>query len=698
MLSPWLEKDEDVPYGATPSYDGATPTKDPTNEKTYTFSGWDPAPGKVTGNVTYTATYDEADRLYTITWMSEDKVVATSEHKYGETPVYSGPTLSKAEDNKNTYTWNMAKWVPNIVPVTGPATYNATFDATPKLYNVDFKYEATGAVNKTGILYHGTYEYDELPTYEGPGTYEKPTLEGNEQYVYTFTGWDRAIDKVTGDTTYTARFDSALREYTVRWLDGDGNPIETDDVPYGAIPAFDSNPESVTKTPNPDGTTYTWNGTWYPTVRPVDGEIDYSPNFDENVPITWVDGDGNILKTDTVPKGATPVYSGEDPTKSPTEDTKFAWDKDNGNNGWDKPQVPATGPATYTAQFKADTYKITFVDDDGTPMKEEWLPVGTMPTPPAEEPTKANPEPGKTYRFNDWNPMVHPVDGPETYKATFDAKLKPSAVPLALSGSYDRATRTAAVSVVTTEPITLSNYDAALVWDKSLFTLDDITNGQEKRISNFIPNVAAGTIAAISSGNNVTIEAGETLATFFLTAAYDLEPGYYSFALTVRDVSDENGDALAWKGQTVDGLLDVPALSAENFDCRASKGVTVEYESPAAGDFTVTSEKPCIVLYNDGNGYQVLEASLVDDGTYSFTLPEGFSGSGEIVVAVKGDADGDGEVSSVDALHVLRCAAGNQEFDEASALICDVNGDGELTSTDALQLLRVSAELRTLTW
>ena len=273
-----------------------------------------------------------------------------------------------------------------------------------------------------------------------------------------------------------------------------------------------------------------------------------------------------------------------------------------------------------------------------------------------------------------------------------------SDVPLALSGSYDRATRTAAVSVVATEPITLSNYDAALLWDERLFTPDDIVNGQEEQIGNFFPNVAVGKISAASDGDNVTIEAGETLATFFLTAAYDLEPGYYSFALTVRDASDENGDALAWKGYTVDGLLDVSALSAENFDCRAPEGVTVEYESPAAGDFTVTSEKPCIVLYNDGNGYQALEASAVDDGTYSFTLPEGFSGSEEIIVAVKGDFTGDGEVSSTDALQVLRCAAGNREFDEASALICDVNGDGELTSTDALQLLRVSAELRTLDW
>ena len=381
-----LEQDEDVPYGATATYDSATPTKDPTNEKTYTFNGWDKEPGTVTNHVTYTATYNDAVRLYTVTWQSEDKVVATSELPYGATPSYNGPTLTKAEDNKSTYTWNKDTWTPAIVNVTGPATYNAVFDATPKEYSVDFNYEVSGAVNKTGLLFHNTYKYDELPVYEGPGTYAKPAMEDTEQYAYTFVSWDRAIDKVTGDTTYTARFTSALRKYTVRWLDGNGDPIETDyNVPYGDMPTFDSNPEAVTKTPNPDGTTYTWDGHWIPTVRPVEGEIDYTPSFDDNYPITWVDGDGNVLKTDDVPKGTTPEYTGEEPTKSPTEDTKFAWDTENGNNGWDKPQVRATGPATYTAQFKPSEYLITYVDENGDPIQEEFVPVDELPTPPPED-------------------------------------------------------------------------------------------------------------------------------------------------------------------------------------------------------------------------------------------------------------------------------------------------------------------------
>ena len=50
-----LEKDVDVPYGAIPSFDGKTPTKDSTG--LYGFNGWTPAVGAVTGDAVYTATY-----------------------------------------------------------------------------------------------------------------------------------------------------------------------------------------------------------------------------------------------------------------------------------------------------------------------------------------------------------------------------------------------------------------------------------------------------------------------------------------------------------------------------------------------------------------------------------------------------------------------------------------------------------------
>ena len=58
-----LETDEDVVSGTTPTYDGTTPTRATDETYAYYFKGWDKEISPVTGNITYTATY-QASRFY----------------------------------------------------------------------------------------------------------------------------------------------------------------------------------------------------------------------------------------------------------------------------------------------------------------------------------------------------------------------------------------------------------------------------------------------------------------------------------------------------------------------------------------------------------------------------------------------------------------------------------------------------------
>lgn len=135
-----LKTDEDVPYGAIPTYNnGATPTLDDPKYK-YTFTGWSDgeheyAPNNlpsVTGDVTYTATYSSVMKKYTITWKDNQEilsehVIAVEEYEYGEMPSY---TYDKPSDES--YSYVVTGWTPNIVPVTENAIYVAQYNAIPK--------------------------------------------------------------------------------------------------------------------------------------------------------------------------------------------------------------------------------------------------------------------------------------------------------------------------------------------------------------------------------------------------------------------------------------------------------------------------------------------------------------------------------------------------------------------------------------
>ena len=120
----------EVPYGQMPTH--SIPTKPDTEQYTYTFAGWSPEVVLVTGNATYTATYTAELRKYTITFLDEDgTTLSAQDWEYGTMPTCDDPTKPDTEQ----YTYTFAGWNPEVVLVTGNATYTAIYTAESIIYS-----------------------------------------------------------------------------------------------------------------------------------------------------------------------------------------------------------------------------------------------------------------------------------------------------------------------------------------------------------------------------------------------------------------------------------------------------------------------------------------------------------------------------------------------------------------------------------
>ena len=210
-----------VAYGDTPAYTlAATPTKKATASATYTFNNtWSPALAAATGDVTYTAQFNESAVTYVITWKDGDgKTLGTTNVPYGTVPSYNlNVTPTKTATASTKYTFNNS-WSPALTAVTGDATYTAQFTSTNvinpnpnpnpnppapiiKYYTITWKDGNNVLIYAEQVVEGATPSYDKAK-------YGTPTKNPTGYATYSFNNtWSPAITKVTGDQEYVAQFD-----------------------------------------------------------------------------------------------------------------------------------------------------------------------------------------------------------------------------------------------------------------------------------------------------------------------------------------------------------------------------------------------------------------------------------------------------------------------------------------------------------
>lgn len=187
--------------------DGTTVTATP-NEQTvqyvFSFGSWTLPTGSKTGtNTVITANFAATLREYTVTWVingdSQDQT-----YQYGQTPSHAAPQVPG---------YSFGGWTPEIVSVTGDATYTATL--TPITYTITWN--ANGGTVDPATSQGTVEDSIELPV--------------PEREFYDFDGWFTSAEggiqiagplHPTSNATYYAHW--TMRTYTVTFNGSGGTP------------------------------------------------------------------------------------------------------------------------------------------------------------------------------------------------------------------------------------------------------------------------------------------------------------------------------------------------------------------------------------------------------------------------------------------------------------------------------------------
>ena len=299
-------------------------------------------------------TPEKETKTYTVTWKNYDGKVLEVDKKVeeGKMPHYDGAKPTKA--STNTEVFNFSGWSPKVVKVTKDATYTAQFGSETRLYTIEWV-DGNGEVCKTDYL-----EYGATPEYIG----EDPEKASTVEEVFTFAGtWEEEIVAVTGDAQYHAHFNSAPRPYSITWKDDAGNTLRVDNVPYGEVPSYGSDPEKTSS--NTEDFTF---DAWDPVPVAVTGEATYTATFNSSprvYTVQFINYDGAVLGTKNMSYDdlMSPLLKPEfdDPTKPDDGDKTYQF------IGWDRAYTNVNSETTdYTAAFleyelHGDEYYVTGV-------------------------------------------------------------------------------------------------------------------------------------------------------------------------------------------------------------------------------------------------------------------------------------------------------------------------------------------------
>ncbi|MCQ2752694.1 MAG: InlB B-repeat-containing protein [Bacilli bacterium] len=234
--------------------------------------------------------------------------------------------------------------------------YRAQWVKDDTEYNITWKWETADGPQEEiiGVKYGDT----PTPPEGSEASFDIPPTR------YTFAGWDSEIVEVTGEKTYTAKYNESTIKYKIKWnWENDKGPqTQESEVIHGNMP---EPPAESTKDLVKLQNTYKFIG-WDSEIVEATGDKTYTAEYDRNNPtkttytVSWYNDDKKLLDTNTAAYGETPIYTGTTtPTKAQDETHTYVF-----NGQWHDDKKQPLGPIEPTSINQTYAYYPEFEEYD----------------------------------------------------------------------------------------------------------------------------------------------------------------------------------------------------------------------------------------------------------------------------------------------------------------------------------------------
>jgi len=104
-----------------------------------------------------------------------------------------------------------------------------------------------------------------------------------------------------------------------------------------------------------------------------------------------------------------------------------------------------------------------------------------------------------------------------------------------------------------------------------------------------------------------------------------------------------------------------------------------------------------VIIQTDDETFVPVKAIENDDGSYDFDISEMMTGS-DVIIAIKGDFNLDGEITMDDASGVMNAWVNNTRIDDIARIASDVDNSDELDMNDASNIMNAWVNDTRFSW